>query len=58
MALMELIKEMERQILDSRDPNQRETTDHNGGGEDTREAAGAASGAAAEDIFPVTKCRS
>ncbi len=46
MALTELIKEMERRILDGRDSNREEETDYNGDEEDTREAA---SGTAAED---------
>ena len=46
MALTELIKEMERRILDGRDSNREEETDYNGDEEDTREAA---SGTAAEN---------
>lgn len=46
MALTELIKEMEQRILDSRDSNRGEATDHTGDEEDTGEAV---SGTAAED---------
>ncbi len=40
MALTELIKKMERRILDSQDPDREEVTDHAGEGEDAAGEAG------------------